>query len=620
MFVPSRAIAATIQVQAGDSLQPALDAAQPGDLILLQAGATFVGNFVLPAKPGAAFITIRSAASDISLPVNGQRIGPKWASLLPKLQSPNAMTVLRTAAGSHHWRLQFLEFVANEDGFGDLIQLGDGSSRQNTLAEVPHDIELDRVYIHGDTLVGQKRCVALNASAITIRSSFISDCKAVGQESQAIGGWNGPGPYWIEDNYLEGAGENLLFGGSDPSIPGLIATNITVRRNHISKPVAWRNPIIPTPAGLTATAGAGGTLPLRRITYRVVARRSVGQGAMGRSTVASVAVSVPANGKVQLKWSAVPFAKEYQVFARGFSWTVSGPAFVDTGAAGTAAAAPLGAGTTWLVKNLFELKNARRVTVEYNVFESNWPDGQNGYAILLTPRNSGGTCTWCVVQDVVFQFNIVRHTAAGVNLLGYDSPGISAQATNIRIRHNLFYDVSTAHWGGNGWFVLIGNEPRNVIVDHNTIDHDGSAVVYVYGSIASRPRTVLGFQFSNNLARHKSYGIAGDSYAFGNEVIRAYFPDGIVTHNLLAGGPADQYPPNNYFSTDFPSLFLNQSAGDYRLTPTSFARGRASDGENLGADMNALLAGINGVVTAVPPAGQPRVSTPLAPHNFRIIR
>jgi hypothetical protein len=620
MLLPSRAIAATIQVQAGEDLQSALDAAQPGDLILLQAGATFVGNFVLPAKPGAAFIIVRSAASDISLPANGQRIGPNWASLLPKLRSPNSLTALHTAAGSHHWRLQFLEFLANEDGFGDLIQLGDGSSRQNTLAELPHDIELDRVYIHGDPLVGQKRCVALNGSAITIRSSVISDCKAVGQEAQAIGGWNGPGPYWIENNYLEGSGENVLFGGSDPSISGLVAANIIFRRNHVSKPVAWRNPIIPRPTSLTATPGTGGTLPLGRITYLVVARRSVGQGAMGRSTAASVAVTVAANGKVQLRWSAVPAATEYQIFARGFSWTVSSAAFTDTGDNGTVASPPSGPGTAWLVKNLFELKNARRVTVEYNVFESNWLNGQNGYAIVLTPRNSGGTCTWCVVQDVVFQYNIVRQTAAGVNLLGYDSPGISAQATNISIRQNLFYDVSAADWGGNGWFVLIGNEPRNIIVDHNTIDHDGGALVYAYGSTASGPRTILGFQFTNNLARHNNYGIAGDSYGYGNEVIRAYFPDGIINHNLLSGGPATRYPPNNYFSTDFPSLFMNQSGGDYRLSPTSFAHGRGSNGTDLGADMNTLLAGIQGVVSAAPAAGQPRTSAPVTPQHFRIVR
>lgn len=247
-LLPAVATAATLRVEAGGDLQAALNAAQPGDIILLDAGATFTGNFILPIKPGSAFITIRSSASDGMLPAAGQRVGPQWADALPKLQSGNNMSALSTAPGAHHWRLQFLEFQANKDGYGDIIQLGDGSSAQNTLAAVPHDLELDRVYIHGDALVGQKRGIALNASAVTIRDSFISDCKAVGQDAQALAGWNGPGPYWIENNYLEGAGDNVLFGGADPAIAGLAASDVTFRRNHLSKPLAWRDPIIPTPA------------------------------------------------------------------------------------------------------------------------------------------------------------------------------------------------------------------------------------------------------------------------------------------------------------------------------------------------------------------------------------
>ena len=41
---------ATIEVRAGGNLQAALDAAEPGDQIVLEAGATFVGPFVLPNK------------------------------------------------------------------------------------------------------------------------------------------------------------------------------------------------------------------------------------------------------------------------------------------------------------------------------------------------------------------------------------------------------------------------------------------------------------------------------------------------------------------------------------------------------------------------------------------
>ncbi|MFY9585354.1 MAG: hypothetical protein WAR21_12780, partial [Candidatus Acidiferrales bacterium] len=51
-----------IPVNAGGDLQAALDASRPGDVIELQAGATFTGNFILPKKPGTDWIYIRSSA------------------------------------------------------------------------------------------------------------------------------------------------------------------------------------------------------------------------------------------------------------------------------------------------------------------------------------------------------------------------------------------------------------------------------------------------------------------------------------------------------------------------------------------------------------------------------
>ncbi len=123
---------------------------------------------------------------------------------------------------------------------------------------VPHHITLQHVFIHGDPLLGQKRGVALNAAHVTISDSHISDCKGVGQDTQAIAGWNGPGPFTIENNYLEGAGENVMFGGADPAIPNLVSSGITFRRNYVARPMSWRDPIVATPG--VAAAEPGGAL------------------------------------------------------------------------------------------------------------------------------------------------------------------------------------------------------------------------------------------------------------------------------------------------------------------------------------------------------------------------
>src|SRR5688500_1413744 len=51
--------AATRTVAAGASLQQALDAAQPGDTLVLVEGASFVGFFMLPRKQDECCITIQ---------------------------------------------------------------------------------------------------------------------------------------------------------------------------------------------------------------------------------------------------------------------------------------------------------------------------------------------------------------------------------------------------------------------------------------------------------------------------------------------------------------------------------------------------------------------------------
>lgn len=231
-----------IDVPAGANLQQVLNAAQPGATIRLTAGATYTGNFILPAKTCSAgllscgVITVTTTAI---LP--NRRIGPADAALLPKLQAPaGGASALATAPGTHHWKLDGIEFLPNPGGFGDLLQLGDGSSAQKTLASVPHDLIVDRCYLHGDPVVGQKRGIALNSASTTIMRSYISEIHVVGQDSQAIAGWNGPGPYQILDNYLEAASENVLFGGTDPAIPNLVPSNITFAANMVTKPLAWR--------------------------------------------------------------------------------------------------------------------------------------------------------------------------------------------------------------------------------------------------------------------------------------------------------------------------------------------------------------------------------------------
>jgi hypothetical protein len=235
------ASAVTITVPAGGDFQIALNSARAGDVITLAAGAVYKGPFELPPNPGNDYITIRTNAEDNVLPAPGGRITPEYAAFLPKLVADwtEHLPVIRTVRGSSHYQFIGVEISPTAGTYLlQLVQLGDGS--ETSLSALPGDFIFDRCYLHGDPVAGTRRGVAMNAPNVTIMNSWLADFKVVGPDSQALASWNGPGPITITNNYLEGAGENILIGGQDPTIADLVPTGITIRHNHFFKPLAWR--------------------------------------------------------------------------------------------------------------------------------------------------------------------------------------------------------------------------------------------------------------------------------------------------------------------------------------------------------------------------------------------
>jgi Purple acid Phosphatase, N-terminal domain len=229
----------TITVLAGQSVQAAIDQALPGDVITLAAGATFTGNFRLPNKSGSGWVIIRTSASDADLPPQGTRVTPANSALMPKLITPNFEPVIDTNAAAHHYRFIGVEFgvTAGTDTVYSVVSF-DGN--QTTLAQTPNNLIIDRCYIHGNPTRNVRRGVLLNSASTAIIDSYISDIHETEADSQAACGWNGPGPFKIVNNYLEGAGENVMFGGATPAITGLVPSDIEFRLNHVAKPLTWK--------------------------------------------------------------------------------------------------------------------------------------------------------------------------------------------------------------------------------------------------------------------------------------------------------------------------------------------------------------------------------------------
>ncbi len=394
-----------------------------------------------------------------------------------------------------------------------VVSLGKGRPEQTTLEAVPHHLILDRVYIHGDPKHDCFRCVALNSATSAVIDSFLADGHVVGFDAQAIGGWNGPGPYKIVNNFLEGSGENIMFGGADPAIPDLVPSDIEFRHNSCVKPLAWKK---------------------------------------------------------------------------------DDPSF---------------AGIPWTVKNLFELKNARRVLIEGNVLENNWVHAQNGTGILFTVRNQSGTAPWSAVQDVTMINNRLRNSPTGFVVMGYDSPNQSQQTQRFLIRNNLFEQVERM-----GFYITWGAD--DIEIDHNTFvptnylpfimtglkGHDAAGKV---DGIPCRR-----FKLTNNIFGFGRYGPGVDG---GQNTLAEAFPDGIFASNLLVGhgeGRAAQVTKNKHFpagflfepkhvgttpqdDADWPAVgFIDFAGGNYRLGQMSKYKAAGTDGKPLGADIDAIEAAV----------------------------
>ena len=238
-----------------------------------------------------------------------------------------------------------------------------------------------------------------------------------------------------------------------------------------------------------------------------------------------------------------------------------------------------------MVKNLFELKNARRVLIEGNLFENNWVDGQPGFAIVLTPRGEGGDAPWATIEDVTFRYNIVRNSSAAFNLLARDNNGASGTMRRVRIVDNLIYAIDRSEWGGNGAFIQIGEGPPEVTVEHNTIIHSGN-VLTAYGGSREAPSEAERFVFRNNLSPHNQNGVIGQGLGVGSDSINAFFPGAVFLRNALAGGRASRYPGDNLFPDvdRFSQQFVSYTNHDYRLKSDSEFRRAATDGADLGVN------------------------------------
>jgi hypothetical protein len=537
-------------VAEGDDLQKAINDAKCGDTLKLQVGAVFRGTFRFPAKScdDAHWIIVRSAAPDDALPPEGKRISPCYAGVASLAGRPdfhcssvrNVMAriefnfkagegPLAFLSGANHYRFIGIEVAPGVPGSA-VTALGFMFKEEGSADH----IIFDRVWMHGTAQDETRRGLALRGMTyVAVVDSFFSDFHCVAAtgtctDSQTIvsGGGDLPeGPFKIENNFLEAAGENLIFGGGPATIT---PTDLEIRHNYLFKPLIWKE----------GTPGFVG-------------------GASGR-----------------------PF----------------------------------------VVKNHFELKNAQRVLFEDNILENTWGGfTQQGFSIVLTPKNQGNRCPTCRVNDITIRYNKVRNIGGVLQIANVksDAGGSSTAGERYSI-HDLIADEVREQYGFGLFALIMSNDPplRDVRIEHVS----ASTPRAIISMMNITGQKLANFVLANNLFYSwgpREIGSAGggqQNCAFQPEkqgpagVFESCFANAQVTHNLIVGGA--NWPKGNIAVKDPAAAgltgFAQDQPNDYKLcrskddTPlckkASPGIAAATDGKDIGADTERIEQATAGII------------------------
>jgi hypothetical protein len=477
---------ATLTVAAGGDLRAALEKAQLGDTIVLEAGATWTGPIKLPNKTGGSGWIYVVSSHISTLPPPGTRVGPANAADMPKILAPNSQNAVITEANSHHFRFVGIEFgpVPGSKQVYNLITIGNKDASPATLAS---HIVFDRCYVHGEPNANNRRGIEMDGAYVAVVDSYLTNFQEEGTDSQALLAFNTSGPLQIRNNYLEAATENVMFGGVDSRVPELVPADIEISNNHFFKPLS----LIPN--------------------------------------------------------------KKYPM------------------------------------KNLLEFKAAQRVAVTGNTFENSPSHAQQGFAVVITPRNQSGTAPWSVTTDIAVTGNVLINVGSGFSIVGMDgyhpTPPPPTLTERILVRDNLV-GVTGLNGADGRAFQFIGGG-GNYTIDHNTIINTASAPLSPASDLAmawSSSNKITNFVFTNNLSTRTRYGFFGNGTGEGTRALDSNFTNWTFSKNVIVDAPAGAYPSGNFFPTGVAAVgFTSYAGGNYTLAAHSPYKNAGTDGLDVGA-------------------------------------
>jgi hypothetical protein len=247
-----------------------------------------------------------------------------------------------------------------------------------------------------------------------------------------------------------------------------------------------------------------------------------------------------------------------------------------------------------------------------------------------------------VVREIQFSNNILRNAANGIIILPSDTNGgtgnVSQRTSDITVRNNLFWNVGVnwdstccGHMLINLLSGLTANDRlRRIFIIHNTHDNgtpnNTSGMITDFGNAGGADQSM----WFNNVHQHGGYGFRSNFSVVDTDAnIRRFLPPGgptVWNRNLIVNIGATTYPARSqgkYLSGSWPAMFVNYQDGDFTLKPGNPGKGAATDGTDIGVEMETLRAATAGAVSGrtpksvVSPAGttsspvtRPRLAKP----------
>jgi hypothetical protein len=544
-----------VSVNAGGNLQLALNNAQCGDVIQLQAGAIFSGSFKVPAKNCDIkhWIIIRTSAPDSALPAEGQRATPCYAGVAslpgrPQYACANPQNVMakvqmekagdgpfKFANGANYYRFIGLE-VTRPAGTPGIARLMAGKGTVDHLV-------VDRCWLHGAPQDETHNGVSLSgATNVAVIDSYLNDFHCISKtgscvDSHAISGGvsnTQDGPFKIENNFLEASGQDILFGGGAATTT---PADIEIRRNHFWKPWQW---MLGNPNFIGGPDGNPFVIK-NHLELKNAAR-----------------VLVEAN-LMENNWG-------------GF--TESAYSIVIT---------PKNQHSTKTGSNICPSCQVTDVTVRY-VHVSH-----AGAGIQMATSISGNG----------------KH--------GVQNGGPALAGARWSIHDVVLDDISTRYVGGGSAFEIMNgwheNPLNNVTINHVTAFPDPSSHMLITGNpVPTAP--MYGLVFTNNLVmtgRYPVWNTGGHTSCAVKDMPISSIANCFTTNTFGNNGliatppefPPSSWPAQNMFPQDANDVqfanFNNGNGGNYQLMTTSPYKNKGMDGKDLGADivrLNAELADV----------------------------